>query len=220
MEYLNSKPSGVLTQDVIDMMDLKLRQVKKYASLDPSNGWQLESDKNGLKIHTRYDNSSGCRWVRGEAVINGTPDDVERVLYSPTNEADYDDTRAESKTIEEISGYYFHYFRSKRPNFLVSPRDLVTCSRWIKEGETTYCFGASIKHPQMPDRPDLVRAEVLIWGYVLQPLLIDTNKTNVTYILGTDAKGSLPKPIVNLFISKQAYGLLKIRDWIDKHPKQ
>ena len=81
MEPIKPQPSGNLTQEIIDIMDLKLKEVKEYASLDPSNGWKLDSDKKGLKVHIRKD--TGSKWVRGETIVNTTPMDlVERVILA------------------------------------------------------------------------------------------------------------------------------------------
>ena len=59
---------------------------------------------------------------------------------------------------------------------LISPRDTVCCLRWVEEGGIINCYGASVKHPKMPEKPDYVRAHIMIWGYVLTPLRTDPNK--------------------------------------------
>lgn len=221
MEATKIEPKGNLTQDKIDKLDNKFKQLKKYHTLDAENGWKLESDKKGLKVYTRDDAETGCKWVRGETIVDTVPQDIiDRVLFSETKEAKYDTTTEESKALENINGIYFHYSLGKKSSMFVAARDTITMTRVIKEGDIIFCIGTSVDHPDMPERSGIVRADIIIWGYVLTPLAEDPTKTNMVYILGTDAKGSVPKTVVNWFISEQAEGVARIRDWIAANPKK
>ena len=220
-ESSKSKASGALTQEIIDLLDQKLKTLKQVATLSPMNRWKLDSEKKGLKIHTRDDPDTGCKWVRGETIVNTTPMDlIERALYAEGALEGYDSTSAESKSIERINGYSFSYSLGKKPSRFVAARDTLVCNRWLEENGVIYCIGTSVKHPKCPEREGVVRANVIIWGYILTPLKEDPNKTQMIYILATDAKGNIPKTVVNWFVKEQAEGVAKIRDWIDLNPKK
>lgn len=218
------KPSGVLTQDLIDLLDEKLEKLKEFATLDPKNSWKLDSDKKGIRVHTRDDAETGCRWVRGETIVSTTPIDiVERVLYadkSQTGHNQYDSTTEGNKRIERINGYSFSYSLGKKPGLFISPRDTLVCNHWVEENGVIYCVGTSATHPDCPEREGVIRAHVILWGYILTPLPKDPNFTNVVYVLATDVKGILPKAIVNWFVTEQGFGVGRIRDWIALNPKK
>ena len=83
--------------------------------------------------------------------------------------------------------------------FPCSPRDVVNCiKRFDDEAtNTTVAVVISGTHPDAPERPKVVRAEVIQSGMIFRPDEKDPNSTVFTIISQMDMKGMLPVFVVN-----------------------
>lgn len=79
------------------------------------------------------------------------------------------------------------------------------------ENGTIILHFASMEHPDMPPKKNVIRAETLISGYVIRPT--GENSCHVMIVSQNDIKGLIPKAIVNRVASKAP------ADWVNSMNK-
>ena len=62
---------------------------------------------------------------------------------------------------------------------------------------TTTAIGLNAVHPDAPEKPKVIRAEIIVNAMIFRPDEKDPNSTVFTMITHTDTKGLLPNFVVN-----------------------
>jgi len=195
-----------------------LERVKKIYKLEPENEWISSEDKEGISIHTKKDKDTGMDLVRGEGPIPLTPLEIKDILiYDDPAALEYDKTKGEGKLVENIGDkYFFFYSKTKPPGLMISTRDVSILITFETDADgIVYVYGCSTPHAKMPETKGSVRAEVILWAWVITPVKDSPNKSNVVYMLQNDAKGYLPKTVVNKFVKDQASSVYLLRKLVE-----
>lgn len=59
--------------------------------MTPENKWELNTDKNGFKIHLRPDKETGLNFTRGEGFLPYTIDQIFEIIDNVENATKYDE---------------------------------------------------------------------------------------------------------------------------------
>jgi len=141
--------------------------------------------------------------IRGDGQIKASAKLLWTILLKDNDAGyKYDKTKYEGFPIEEDldKNYRYYYNRIKPPGFMVYARDTVVLLTW-KENEdgSIWMYGASALHEKAPEVKGVVRANIIIWSWILTPTKEDPSVTDVTYILQTDPAGWVPTTVTNVF---------------------
>jgi hypothetical protein len=187
-----------------------------FNELLPTDQWNLDSDKNGLKVYTRKDQATGLKMARGESVINSSPAKVDEALEDPKAVLKWDDTLVENDKLEQ-SGEYRLIRSLNKKQFMVTQRETLMVFQTVKNADgSIFIVGRSVEHPTYPAKKDYVRANIPVYGWLLKPSKEDPNKTEVIYIIFVDPKGMIPSGVFNSFVQEQAANAQKIKNYVEK----
>ena len=75
-------------------------------------------------------------------------------------------------------------------------------------------FGIPPAGPDSTPTKDYVRGELIFGGWIFRPAA-GGKGTNVTYLVQTDLKGTLPKAVVNSVATQQAFLVAAVRNELD-----
>ena len=184
-----------------------------------TEGWKEVNEKGDYIVHTKK-TDSGVNWVRGYGPIDFSAEKVLEFMKSEGATSKYDDQYKEGRTVETIGlgkNVRVGYSRYKGAT-LVSDRDFVMILADFKDADgRILTIGTSIDHPDVPPVKKVVRADLLIGGWVLIPDQADPeNKWNAYYISQSDLKGSIPKMITNSVSKGQGLLPKKINEVMKK----
>jgi len=197
-----------------------LEKVRTLHSLEAKNGWQFQEEKDGITIYTKLDKDTGMKIVRGAGPIAASIDAIEDVILNDIEASlEFDKTKDSGKLVEKLDNYYYYYSKTKS-QFMVSSRDVCLVSTVSREPDgSVIIYGTSTTHPKVPEVKGNVRAHVHMWVWILVPTS-DPNKVDVVYILESDAKGSVPTSLANMFAKDQALSVAELRKWFERKNKK
>lgn len=205
---MESSPQVELEDKIKELPEEKQQMVKKLQEkvedlkrlVDEQDGWSEAINKDGYIVHTKKtDNGLNC--VRGQGPIGFSAAKVVEFISTDGNTTKYDSQYKEGKVIEDLGlgiNASIGYSRYKGAT-LVSDRDFCMISATFKEDDGKYVIIAtSVEHPDCPDVKKVVRADLIIGGWIITPDATDPeNKCYAYYITQTNPKGSVPKMFVN-----------------------
>jgi hypothetical protein len=189
-----------------------------------SRRWEPLFEKDGL-IAEMINDGGAFVTVRGrlrmpyppQAILNmlratGSMDDPRAKRKDPSLKDTFIVRRIDKRTIVK-------YLALKGVAF-VSGRDfcnIVHCRRHdtVEDGLKFVAF--SFKDPDCPEVSGLVRADLIIGGYLLIPVRDESGNivaTEATYCVSTDAKGNIPGWILTMKSKEQPQGLTKLNGLI------
>jgi hypothetical protein len=164
------------------------------------------------------DAEGGLKCIKGEGMINYSPQEVYEYLSREGVQKDYDDQFAEGGTIEELSMKVKYLFSRFKGVFMVSGRDFCFLGITVHFPDGRIIIAvSSAEHKDCPPVKKYVRAELIIGGWILTPDSDDENKTFAQYISQSDLKGNIPKKIVNSVSEKQGLLVHKVNDAMKKY---
>ena len=78
-------------------------------------------------------------------------------------------------------------------------------------------MAVSVEHDDVPEVKKVVRGELIIGGWILDPDPEDEDKCYAYYIVQGDPKGSIPKWVVNMGAKSQGFIPYNINKAMHKH---
>ena len=98
--------------------------------------------------------------------------------------------------------YYYLYYRYSPFPFPCSDRDYLNCLKEFEDEstKTTVVIGLNAVHPDVPEKPKVLRAEIFVNAMIFRPDEKDPNSSVFTMITHTNFKGLLPTFAVNSVI--------------------
>jgi len=190
--------------------------VKLWEELSPESSWNLESDKNGIKVFTRTDATTGLKMARGDGRINKSLAQVLPCVEEAAIVLKWDDSIDSNTRVEECGEYTVSRSIDKKKTF-VTQRETVLAAKTFKNDDGSYLIiGRSVETPKVPETDTYVRAYIYIWAFKLTPVAGDENKCDATYMMFLDPKGKVPTTIFNAFVKGQAENVIKLKTYIEK----
>jgi len=166
-------------------------------------GWMLclDDKEKDIKIWEQRFPNSTISGVKMKARLKNIAADV---LYEVLNDSVYreiwDETMAEGYTVVVLDDNNdIGYYAGKSPFFGISGRDFCNQrSWWASPDQSEYIImNQSVKHPQVPEKDEFVRAWSYKTGYIVRIDESDTNSCLFTYYTHTDLKGWIPDKLIN-----------------------
>jgi len=180
-------------------------------SSEDDDGWQPMFEKPGRVVATRK-SGAGTICVRGVAVLPYTIPEIYSVLSERRKELDPQlNTYTRLKWFSRHTGV--EYLRFK-PVWPTAARDFCNLTHWrlLRDG-TFITLGFSEPFPICPEEKGVVRAQLIIGGYVMKPV---AGGTHVTILVQSDLRGTLPASVQSLAAQSQPLVLLTLRKVLDK----
>ncbi|XP_068729696.1 steroidogenic acute regulatory protein, mitochondrial-like [Montipora capricornis] len=135
-------------------------------------------------------------------------------VFSLDYRGEWDDLLKKGKTVQEYGPLSKVTLMEYKPVWPASGRDFCTLWHLKRIDESVVCFACEAVE-SCPEQKGLVRAELVIGGFVVKEISSDPPKCLVTYIARVDLKGSLPTRLVNRVTSTQPQGVAIIRDKLE-----
>jgi len=156
-----------------------------------TDGWDVSSDTNGVKVYTREVEGLSLPIVRGDTVIEGdyTVAQVASVALSPGSRLIWDDRFDGSETKEYFTNREALFHSEQRGQWPVSGRDLCATSIRDVTEDLLYISMTSVEDPAIPPVSSRVRAHLYISGWKIFKV---PNGVALIYITHIDIKGSVP----------------------------
>jgi len=180
--------------------------VRDATSADES--WRLGVESAGIRVWRRQVEGSPYDEIRGSGIIEAPPALVLALLkrgdpetirgYNPMYDSGHDLQQLDENT--KVS------YGSVRAIFPFKPRDTVTrvAIRAVPNLGGTALLLQAVDHPQMPPRPDYVRAKILRGMHLVQPVHKKPGLTNFTFTQQVNAGGALPAWLMNTLMARDS----------------
>ena len=179
-------------------IDVSEFEKKRDEILQMENGadWKLAKTFEYSVLYRRSDNDSVYKCVR--KMVGMPKEDCVKMMADHNIRKQYDTYFSEIKLLEDTGEYKTIYWYCPFP-FPCSDRDMVTCSKVFNDEatNTTVIISLNTVHPDAPEKPKVVRSEVVVSSTIFRPDEKDPNSSIFTSITHIDTKGLLPTFVVN-----------------------
>jgi hypothetical protein len=166
--------------------------------------WELQKDKNGLKIFTRDTDSSKFKAIKVECILDGTLSKFDAIIRDVNNHKNWIYSTKNSYLLKQISNNEILYYTETSLPWPISNRDVVIkmdiSADPLHNTETVVTYNVN---GVVDKKDDIVR--VLHLSTQWQVKAAGINKISIAYYFATDPGGSLPGWIVNAFAVKGPY---------------
>ena len=134
-----------------------------------------------------------------------------------------DDENAKNKNEEQAEKKHVIqviYHAHKSPGFMISARDFLLIRTNVRLSDQRRCIATtSITHGSVGERPRFVRGHLHFSGYVLERNKSDESVVNVTYVIKSDPRGSLPTWVLNMANNTLINKFVELQAHIDQMNK-
>ena len=175
--------------------------LKDLKEIDESAGWEFFSRSKGVdKMRKRSD---VLFLIRGVCEVPLSFEEVRDFLTNTSNRPKYvTDISSVDQVLSFPDGPSITHNHIKTPPG-VSNRDSVTVNGvYEDEDENIFIAERSIEYPQIPPVDGVVRANLLLSGFVVRPT--GPRTTMLSHVFNLDPRGSLPEAFINLVQKAQA----------------
>ena len=230
-----------ITNSVYEELIIKRRASLQYSALndatlnkllkliDPKTriqqGWKLIKSEDGYEVYRKFmkpglpGSQFACIMCFG--IINSSPQDLLNLLEDDTRVPEYNSFYADGKDLEIVADGTKVVWTGSPPLFPFKPRDFCTIVhiRKLKDG-TVVILNRATNHPKAPQRPEYVRASIILAGNIIQPIPGYPKKCKLTMLTQIDPGGITPPWIVNHLCSLGPIGFLKNVENASKRKKK
>jgi dipeptidyl aminopeptidase/acylaminoacyl peptidase len=216
---MDSSAAFKITPELEETLKKVLERVKTLYPLNASNDWEWQDDKDDVSVNKKTDAETGLDVIRGEGVVPMTPQEIRQILfYDNKGLLELDKNKESIEVVENIGDkYWVVHSKVKSPSFMVTPRDVVVLATWVEDADgTVYIVGRSVTHPKIPEVKSHVRADVLLYAWVMKPTKEDPTKSVTIRMLQTDPKGMIPKALVNSVAKDEALIVANMKTYAEK----
>jgi len=209
-----------MIEDLIQtLMELGQRRTK-------GDGWSFYSQKDSVHIYRKVD-SGQIQLVKGHGLIRAPPSKVYDLISQLEKRPEIDELCEGGEIVESINATTkIGYLRFATTYYCQkTKRDFVTLShsRYIPDQNAYVVVGQSVTHKSCPEKPDYIRAEIFLSGWILRPYVrtVEPNstsapqETDATYVVHTDLKGMVPGWLKNLVMAKQPLLIDRVRKYLE-----
>jgi len=197
----------IFQEKLVYLKDLNSRSV---------DTWNLEAEKDGVKIYSIYDDKTGLKIIRAQTVFKAPALTMVEVAEEIDPILEWDKTLDSIRALYRSKDYNVIHMIIKKIPFTVQREAIVIAKFMYDDDGTIYGVGTSLdEHPDVEDTIYRVRASASLIGWVLKPDPVDPEKTELTYILNIDPKGWIPKTAFNWFAYTQGYNVKPFAEYVE-----
>ncbi|XP_026207540.1 steroidogenic acute regulatory protein, mitochondrial [Anabas testudineus] len=173
---------------------------KALSMLEDKVGWKVEiTESNGDVICSKM--MPGAKKVfRLEAVLEASMEELYDLLFVRVEEMhEWNPSIQNIKVLKRVGPETIvtHEVSAETAGNLIGQRDFLSVRHSCKQKCRIYLGGAAVHLESFPPQPGYVRAEDGPTCIIIQALDEDPRKSRFTWLLNMDAKGWLPKSVVN-----------------------
>ncbi|KAJ0410777.1 hypothetical protein ATCC90586_001406 [Pythium insidiosum] len=197
-----------------DLIEKAIQRMNR--DMDDEGAWNFHSEKYGIKAFTKIDGSLTS--AKGVGHVPYNPRAIWDVVMDVERKKTYDSQLATGKRIATLDAQTGVDYLEYKPVFVVAGRDFVNLVHWrVLSGGTIIVVAQSIEDLQLcPSKePKVVRGEVHIAGWKIVPDA-DYKGAQVTFMVKSDLKGSIPSRVASGEASKQPYMIHEISKVLKK----
>jgi hypothetical protein len=163
-------------------------------------GWQLNKDKNGIKVYTKASDTTSYKSIKVEGVFTGTWEKLFTILMDITHHPLWVYNAKRSYLIKKIAGNEVLYYTETSLPWPMNNRDVVVRMKIFPDSELNVYKVISTGEPNaIPAKNGLVRIPYYKATWEVKPL--EKQKIAITYYLDIHPGGSAPAWVVNMFIT-------------------
>ncbi len=173
------------------------------------DGWEFESEKEGIKVYGKSYPKSAVKGVAGETTVDASVGKILWILLDHQHKPEWINHFKSAKTIEDIPPSSNIQYSEFTLPFPASNRDFVFRNDFSvdKSLNAVIIDVKSVDDKRMPPKDDgTVRGEIIRGHYVLIPL--GENKTYIQAEYLADPKGIIPAWLINFFQKEWPYKTL------------
>ncbi|MCE9499230.1 MAG: hypothetical protein K8R21_01770 [Leptospira sp.] len=166
--------------------------------------WDLEFDRNDVKVFSRNYHDSGIREFKAITWVHVPVESLIAVLQDSDSYIHWMDTCIVSRVVKKVNFFeQFTYMENKSPPGITN-RDFVIYSKLIKDKKTgviTIYLNAAPE--KVPEKPEKVRIKNLVGSFQFIPF--KNHSTGIQYQLHLDPDGYIPNSMGNASLSDLVY---------------
>ena len=200
-------------QDYVQLAESSLDKLQQICSSD--DGWTFVKEKDGVAIHSRYQEDNSIIMMRGSTTMPASADAVLKATEDYNARTIWDELFISGKIVHKIDDdHQIIHFSFKSPSMLVYNRDFVLSKAVVRRDGVILANHVSTTHPDAPEQKGFVRGEIYATGYYIIP--VSDNESKCVYVIQLDPKGWVPTKVVNMIATKQPMVLAKLKKHLVK----
>ena len=174
-----------------------------------TDGWEDLGSVDGVKASQIF-TENGTQLMRGSGIINHDAEIIMNMIYDGVSKQEWDEMLLESTDIINFTPTYKICYEKFHCPWPLADRDFVYACKTYEASDGLFCLAKSMEIAGIPSQEGIVRGEVINSGYYLRRLT--PTSTEVTLMLSTDPKGSVPVALVRIVSKQQVSNINKIRN--------
>jgi hypothetical protein len=170
----------------------------------PALSWQLVKDKDGIKVYTASAASSSLKYIKVEAILDGTVAKFSTVFRDVPKQTKWVYKTKRAYIIHANGADDLLYYNETALPWPMSNRDVAIHMQIKEDVQQHQLIVTSVGVPTaIPETGNVVRVPHFQGNWTVQDA--GPNKIHVRYFLDIDPGGAIPAWIINLFITKGPY---------------
>jgi hypothetical protein len=185
--------------------------------MDDEASWRFHAEKHGIKGYTRIEDSLTAAKGVGRVAFN--PRAVWDLIMDVERKHTFDRQLLEGKRLATLDAQTnIDYLSYKSPAFFVAGRDFLSIVHWrVQPNGDIIVVAQSVEDLELCPlkEPKIVRGHIHIGGWRIVPDA-DYKSCEVTFVVKTDLKGSIPARVAGAAASEQPYLIHEIAEVLKK----
>ena len=166
--------------------------------LSAQNEWKLKTDKDGVQVYMRGEESSSYKTVKTVCTLKTSLSSVAAILLDVTRTPEWVYGTKACKLLKQESPTTLYYYAEMGMPWPVSNRDFIIRIAMSQHPQTQVITVTATNLPTyIPPQDGIVRIQRSSGLWTISPL--PNGQVRVEYVLQVDPGGSLPASIVNMF---------------------
>lgn len=198
--------------------NLVQRLCKVYEATEGTDGWVSVGNMKGVDIMKRPAQSGERPWdtFKGSSVVNAPALYTMAYIHSFAHRCEWDENFVKGDDILVFDPLLKVTLTEFKPVWPASGRDFCNVAVTVEMSDGLFCQAyEAVEVDNCPEQKGLVRAEIIIGGFVIKELSSDPPKCHISYITRVDLKGNLPARLVNRVTLSQPKSLAVIREKVE-----
>ncbi|KRX02260.1 hypothetical protein PPERSA_04882 [Pseudocohnilembus persalinus] len=197
-----------------EAIQISLQNLKKEIQLIPENNWEKQDSKGTWIFHSKEINN--VVYLRSEIIFECSKDKVMEYLKNDDLRPKYDELYDQGNNYEEVAPGICLARNQVKGQFTIKARDFMILQKIIYQDDVNYLVvsGTTEFDQKYPPKKNVVRGIIYFGGWVVEK--INDNQSKAIFMANSDPKGGLPTMVKKIACSKQAKGVKKLKELVDK----